>query len=281
MNTSDTYEVYAIQYAYRAERKRYETFITNAWTDALHDSPQPISYYVWAIVNRERTIVVDTGFDAREAQRRRDATGGVWRPEMRCTPGEGLRMIGVDAAKVQDVIITHLHYDHAGCLEQFPAARFHLQEVEMQYATGPHMAHEYFAGAYTVEHVVEMVRHVYRGRVAFHAGEDQLAPGITVHRIGGHTPGIQSVVVQTARGPLVLASDASHFYDNVERHAPYPIVHDVGHMLDGFTKLQRLAGRDGLIIPGHDPLVMQRYPAASDASAGVIVRLDAGPITRG
>jgi hypothetical protein len=83
-----------------------------------------------------------------------------------------------------------------------------------------------------VDHVVEMVRHVYRGRVAFHAGEDELAPGITVHRIGGHTPGIQSVVVQTARGPVVLASDASHFYDNVERHAPYPIVHDVGHMLD-------------------------------------------------
>ena len=71
MPKEDVYEVYAIQYAYRADRKRYETFITNAWTDPLHDADQPISYYVWAIVNAERTIVVDTGFDADEAARRR------------------------------------------------------------------------------------------------------------------------------------------------------------------------------------------------------------------
>ena len=98
MTNEDVYEVYAIQYAYRADRKRYETFITNAWTDPLHDADQPISYYVWAIVNAERTIVVDTGFDADEAARRRRGSGEVWRPEMKCTPAEGLRMIGVDAA---------------------------------------------------------------------------------------------------------------------------------------------------------------------------------------
>ena len=80
MAGDDTYEVYAIQYAYRADRKRYETFITNAWTDPLHDTEQPISYYVWAIVNRERTIVVDTGFGADEAARRRRESGDLWQP---------------------------------------------------------------------------------------------------------------------------------------------------------------------------------------------------------
>lgn len=278
MGTPDRYRVYAIQYAYREERKRYETFITNAWTDALHDTPQPISYYVWAIVNRERAVVVDTGFDAAEAARRREATGGQWRPQMRCTPAEGLARIGVDAAKVRDVVITHLHYDHAGCLGQFPAARFHLQELEMQFATGPCMAHAYFNGAYTVEHVVEMVRNVYQGRVAFHAAEAEIAPGISVHRIGGHTLGLQCVRVCTEAGPVVLASDASHYFDNVERDAPYPIVHDVARMLDGFARLRELAGGDGRIVPGHDPAVMERYPAPDDASRGVVARLDVQPV---
>jgi glyoxylase-like metal-dependent hydrolase (beta-lactamase superfamily II) len=277
MAGDDTYEVYAIQYAYRADRKRYETFITNAWTDPLHDTEQPISYYVWAIVNRERTIVVDTGFGADEAARRRRESGDLWQPDMRCTPTEGLRMIGVDAGTVEDVIITHLHFDHAGSLDEFPRARFHLQEFEMQFATGPCMANGYFNGAYSVDHVIEMVRNVYRGRVAFHSGSAELAPGISLHHIGGHTMGIQAVRVKTKRGQVVLASDASHFYDNVEQDAPYPIVADVGAMINGFAKLRALAESPAHIIPGHDPLVMQRFPCASAASAGTAVRLDEDP----
>ena len=128
MTQADTYEVYAVQYAHRAERKRYETVITNAWTDPLHDADQPISYYVWAILNAERTIIVDTGFDAKEAARRRSESGELWRPEFKCTPAEGLQMVGIDSATVADVIITHLHFDHAGSLDHFPKARFHLQE---------------------------------------------------------------------------------------------------------------------------------------------------------
>ncbi len=277
MTKEDVYEVYAIQYAYRADRKRYETFITNAWTDPLHDADQPISYYVWAIVNAERTIVVDTGFDADEAARRRRGSGEVWRPELKCTPAEGLRMIGVDAARVADVIITHLHFDHAGTLDHFPEARFHLQEQEMQFATGPWMARDYFNGAYTVDHVVEMLRNVYRGRVAFQAGDAEIAPGVSVHYIGGHTMGIQSVRVRTRRGWVVLASDASHMYDNFESMAPYPIVFNVGTMLSGFERLKTLGDGPGHIIPGHDPLVMARYPAATPATEGIVALLDADP----
>jgi glyoxylase-like metal-dependent hydrolase (beta-lactamase superfamily II) len=277
MTQADVYEVYAIQYAYRPDRKRYETFITNAWTDPLHDADQPISYYVWAIVNAERTIVIDTGFDADEAARRRRESGEVWRPELKCTPTEGLRMIGIEAARVADVIVTHLHFDHAGTLDDFPEARFHLQEREMRFATGPCMAQDYFSGAYTVDHVVEMVRKVYRGRVAFQAGDAKIAPGVSVHLIGGHTMGIQSVRVRTRRGWVVLASDASHMYDNFETMSPYPIVHDAETMLDGFKRLKTLADGPEHVIPGHDPLVMARYPAATPATEGIVARLDADP----
>jgi glyoxylase-like metal-dependent hydrolase (beta-lactamase superfamily II) len=277
MAGTDVYEVYAIEYAHRTDRRRSETFITNAWTDPVHDTDQAISYYVWAIVNAERTIVVDTGFDTEEAARRRRESGDVWQPDMRCSPAEGLQLIGVDAATVAEVIITHLHFDHAGTLGQFPKARFHLQEQEMQFATGPNMAHEYCSGAYTVDHVVEMVRHVYGRRVKFHAGDADVAPGVSVHHIGGHTMGVQAVRVRTRRGWVVLASDASHFYDNFEGMDPFPIVHDVEAMLRGFERLYALADGPGHIVPGHDPKVMAKYPAATPDSAGIVVRLDVDP----
>ena len=106
-----------------------------------------------------------------------------------------------------------------------------------------------------------------------------IAPGVTVHCIGGHTLGIQCVRVRTARGWVVLASDASHMYDNFQEMAPYPIVSDVRTMLHGFERLKTLAESSSHIIPGHDPLVMARYPTANLFAEGVVVRLDVDPIS--
>ncbi len=277
MSDPETYEIFAVRYCHREDRPRHETFIASAWTDPVHDSRMPIDYYVWAIINENRAIVVDTGFDRDEAAARHRRSGDAWRPEFVCLPAEGLAMAGIDSRTVEDVVITHMHFDHAGTLDEFPRARFHLQELEMAYATGPHMAHGYFAGAYTVEHVVALVRHAFAGRVAFHDGDAEIAPGITVHRIGGHTMGMQCVRVLTKRGEVVLASDASHFYDNFQNMAPYPIVHDVGDMLEGFRRLERLAASPRHVIPGHDPLVMARYPAPSSGLEDIVARLDVDP----
>ena len=142
--------------------------------------------------------------------------------------------------------MTHLHYDHAGTLYDFPEARFHLQELEMQYATGPHMAQRFFSGAYTVNHVVEVVRNVFEGRVVFHDGDDEIAPGVSVHYIGGHTMGIQCVRVKTRKGWVVLASDVSHFYENYQARSPFPIVYNVADMLKGFERLETLAEKGGI-----------------------------------
>lgn len=265
MSDAETYELFAIRYGRHAERRRADNFIV---TDR-HDLPMPIDYYVWAIVNENRTIVVDTGFDRREAARRGR--------EIVRLPREGLAMAGIESREVADVIVTHLHYDHAGTLEDFPAARFHLQDLEMTYATGRHMAHKAFGYAYTADHVIQMVRKVFEGRVAFHDGESAVAPGVSVHRIGGHTMGMQCVRVLTARGPVVLASDASHLYENMEATSPFPIAYSVGDMVQGYETMRRLAASPAHIIPGHDPLVMERYPALSAAAADTIVRLDVAP----
>ena len=258
---SSQYEVYALKYAHHA-RRASENFIGGD----PHDGPMPLDYFVWLIRGHGREIVVDTGFSAAMAAKR-------GRDHLRC-PTEGLKLLGTDSNSVREVIITHLHYDHVGNFDLFPRATLHLQDLEMRYATGRYMGHECFRGAYEVEDVVGMVRRVYENRVQFHDGDAEIAPGVSVHLIGGHTMGLQAVRVATRRGAVVLASDASHFYANMEQTRPFPIVWSVADMVDGYRKLRSLADSAEHIIPGHDPLVLERYPAPSSSLQGIAVRLD-------
>ena len=260
-----TYEVYALRFGRHENRPRYHNVIG---ADP-HEGLMPLDFFVWAIVGEEHTLVVDTGFRRADAEAR-DRT-------FLCLPKDALARIGVDATVVEDVIITHLHYDHAGTVTDFPAARFHLQDLELQFATGRYMLNKSTRIAYTLDHVIDMVRKVYEERVVFHSGDAQIAPGVSVHRIGGHTLGLQCVRVNTGRGQVVLASDASHFYENMERNVPFPIVHDVEAMKAGFTRLRELADSPDHIVPGHDPLVMQRYPAPSADLQGKAVSLHLPP----
>ncbi len=244
------WEVFALRYATKQDRTARDNFITPP--DA-HDGPMPIDYFVWLLRDGARTIVVDTGFSAQTGTARGRA---LLRPV-----GDMLADMGVDAAEVTDVIVTHLHYDHAGNLPLFPRAQLHLQEREMAFATGRNMCFGCMRYAFEVEDVVAMVRALYAGRVTFHAGEGEVAPGVSVHGVGGHTDGLQMVRVQTARGPVVLASDAAHFYANLVLELPFPIVYDLGAMAQGWRTARRLAGDEARVIPGHDPAVLRRYPA--------------------
>ncbi len=259
------YAVYAIKYA-ELDRRTCENFIDG---DPHDTSPMPLNYYVWAIVGDGRTIVVDTGFGSAVGSKRGRT---ITRPVE-----EGLAAVGVEPSKVTDVVITHLHYDHAGNDELFPAATYHLQDDEMRYATGRCMCHHEISKAFEADDIARMVHRVFDGRVRFHDGDDTLEPGITLHRIGGHTMGLQAVRVMTERGALVLASDASHFYAHMETGRAFPIVYNVGELLDGYKRLRSLASSDRHVIPGHDPLVIERFPEASSATDGWIARVDLSP----
>jgi len=258
------YEVYAVKYGHH-ERRSSQNFLGGD----EHDVPMRLDFFVWAIKGPDRAYVVDTGFSKATAERRQ-------RLHLRC-PTDGLKLVGVDAGKVGDVILTHMHYDHVGNNDLFPQARFHVQDKEIDFCTGRCMCHNVFRHPFEVEDVVGMVRKAHAGRVQFHDGEEELAPGLSVHHIGGHTKGIQAVRVWTKRGWLVLASDTTHFYANMEQERPFPIVYDVAQMLAGYAKLHRLASSAAHIIPGHDPLVLARYPAPSRELEGIAARLDAEP----
>ncbi len=265
--STEEYEIYAVCYGHFAGRPRSASFIDIDPHDA---APQPIDYYVWIVKNAHRTVMIDAGFDHEEASRRGR--------QLDRLPREGLAMIGVDAESLSDVILSHLHHDHAGTLDDYPAARFHLQEIEMAYATGKCMCFPILRTPYTADLVINAVRKLYDGKLVFHDGESEFAPGITLHHIGGHAKGIMCVRVMTRRGWMVLASDSTHFYENVENNRPFIIVHNVEETLRGYETLRRLAEEDiSKIVPGHDPLVMQRFPAPDPRLEGVVARLDVEP----
>ncbi|MBI1777837.1 MAG: N-acyl homoserine lactonase family protein [Proteobacteria bacterium] len=267
MAEADPYALYAIRYAHMAERRAAENFIGGD----PHDGPMPMDYFIWAAVNASHRFVIDTGFNAETARRRQ-------RQFLRC-PAASLAHIGLDAGAIEDVVVTHMHYDHIGNFDLFPRARFHLQDREMAFATGRHMGHQTIRYAFDVETVVGLVRELYRDRVRFHDGTALLAPGFSLHWVGGHTAGLQVVRVWTRRGWVVLASDASHYYANMEATRPFPIVFHMGDMLEGYRTLRHLADSPRHIIPGHDPLVLARYPAPSPALDGIVARLDVEPGT--
>src|SRR5678815_5291046 len=99
----------------------------------------------------------------------------------------------------------------------------------------------------------------------------------TVHRIGGHSKGLQCVRVKTRRGHVVLASDASHLYAHIDQGRVFPITFCVGDVLEGYSTIKRLAESVDHIVPGHDPQVVERYPAAAPGLDGWVVRLDVEP----
>ncbi len=242
------YEVFALRYARADDRTQGDVLI---YPDD-HAAPMPLDFYIWAIRGGGRTIVLDTGFDEASGRRRNR--------QVRRSPIAALKNIGIDAAEVKDVVLSHMHWDHAGHWAEFPKATFHLQDAEMAYCTGRCMCHEPLRRTFDVEQVTTAVRHVFAERVRFHDGTAEIAPGITLHLVGGHSGGMQIMRVPTARGWVVLASDATHFWYNIRRRSPFVIVHNLEKMAEGWVLCEELADGPDHIIPGHDPEVLRRFP---------------------
>jgi glyoxylase-like metal-dependent hydrolase (beta-lactamase superfamily II) len=257
------YEILAVRYGSSSARPGSQNFIM---PDG-HDGPMPMDFYIWAIRGDGRTIIVDTGFSAGASARRNR--------QFVHAPADALAQAGVDPSTVRDVVITHLHWDHSGNIDLFPQATFHVQDAEMAQATGRCICHKYFRRQSEVDDVVALIRNLYAGRVKFHDGAGTIAPGVTVHLVGGHTGGLQIVRVHTARGWVVLASDAVHYWMNIDERNPFPPT-DARAALEAFNTVEEFADSRDHIIPGHDPLVLTRFPPLRGNID--IVRVDLAPI---
>lgn len=260
----ETYEIFALRYGENAERVRSGSFVF----EGDHHTPHPMDYFVWLVRNKNRTILVDTGFSKQTARERGQT--------LAYEPIEMIKRLGIAPEDISDLVISHLHFDHAGTLHDFEHSQFHLQESEMVFATGPCICHEEGRIVYMAEYVCDAVKQLYRGKLTYHDGDSALAPGLRLRHLPGHTDGIQALEVDTERGPVILASDASHFYENFQKERIFPLVSNAGQMLASHRRLKLLGPSDAHIIPGHDPLVRHAFPNHFEGDDS-IVRLDLEP----
>jgi glyoxylase-like metal-dependent hydrolase (beta-lactamase superfamily II) len=258
------YEVVAVRYGTLSARKSQLFYRYEAYGEA--DAVVEMAYYFWVLRAGGETILVDTGFHpAVGARRGRTCL---------CPPLDALRRIGVEPASVSAVIVTHLHYDHIGNLDAFPQAAFVVPRRELEFWTGPSAKRLQFAAHVEAPEVALLEQARRDGRVRLTEGTEEIFEGVTARAVGGHSPGQQVTVVAALGGDVVLASDAAHFYEEFELDRPFAVIADLEQTYAAYDLLRELIGSPGaVLIPGHDPQVLARFPALGRRADGIAVRV--------
>ncbi len=280
------YEVTAVRYGTRSTTKSDVFLHFDSYGEP--DEPMAMDYFFWVARSAARTILVDCGFNARSGARRGRT--------MLCAPVLALHRLGIAPEDISLLIVTHAHYDHIGNLDEFPAAELIMSAREYEFWTGPLAGRPLFATSSEPSDIDALRRARDAGRLrllpapaadAVPAPQD-VADGVRVLEVGGHTPGELVVLVSDGDGEVVLASDALHYYDELRLDRPFRHVTDLPAMYAGFELLRGLTDNGTrTLVAGHDPEVMRRFPAvdsapagaASDEMAGFAVRL--GPTSTG
>ncbi|MCC2030049.1 N-acyl homoserine lactonase family protein [Microbacterium sp. YMB-B2] len=251
-NDDDRYEVVIVRYGTR-QTSRSDVFL-NYGVYGLDDAPIDMDYFVWIVRNSRRTILVDTGYSVE---------GGTSRGRtLLMEPTTAWRMLDIDLDAEIVVVLTHAHYDHAGNLSALPAAEVVVAQSEIDFWLGRLSQRAQFRHSADEADLAALALARAEGRVTAFRGRISIAPGIEVIEVGGHTPGQAVVLVQTAAGPVLLASDAVHYYEELDDDMPFTYVADLPRMYEAFDQITRMseAGDVTHLVAGHDPSTLQRFP---------------------
>ncbi|MEI3848825.1 MULTISPECIES: N-acyl homoserine lactonase family protein [unclassified Microbacterium] len=223
------------------------------------DGPHRLDYYLWVLRRGDEAVIVDTGYTREEGLRRGR--------EVLIDPVDALRALGVDPLAGHPVVITHAHYDHIGNLAAFPNSPVHIARAEHEFWTGA-MAEKTLFAHFGDPGAADALAGARReGRLHEFEGDHEIVPGVVVSVVGGHTPGQSIVTVPTTDGVVVLASDAVHFHEEVERDMLFQSMADLPRSFDA---LERLRGSGAThIVSGHDAGELARHAPLGGALAGL------------
>src|SRR5579872_5975570 len=243
------YQIYAIRYATLPDFSVAELV---AGADPARKLD--IAMMVWLVRGNGRNILVDSGFY-------HDRFFKDWNVKEFVKPSEALKPLGVKPEDITDVVITHMHWDHADGMDLFPNAHIWIQKDELQYYAGEAWQRQNTHGGIDPDDVVTFVKLNTSGRVGLVNGDAQkILPGVTCYTGGRHTYASQYVGVNTKAGTVILASDNMYMNENLERHVPIAATLDGVSNLHAQERMRTLAANPALIIPGHDSAVLTKFP---------------------
>ena len=258
-----SYEITAVRYGTVRSHKSELFYRYQAYGEP--DSSQDMDFYFYVLRQGGEVTLIDTGFRPEAAVPRGR--------ECLTAPAEALKRLGVEASEVSRLVITHMHWDHIGNVELFGGAELFVPAAELEFWSAP-LARNVQMWAHVDPDGVALLESAWReGRVVETGAEHEIAPGLRVVTVGGHSPGQQVLVVDTAGGQAVLASDAVHLYEELELERPFSVMIDLPQMIEAYALLKRLRSEGADIVPGHDPLVTERYPSLGGDAEGLGYRI--------
>lgn len=265
MSRQDQYEVTIVRYGTRST-VRSDVYL-NYQIYRQPDEPIEMDYFFWVAANQHRTFIIDTGFS--------EVGGQVRDRTFLLNPESAYRALGVEPESAPTVVLTHAHYDHAGNLPLFPSSTIVTAQRELDFWLSGHATRAQFHHSVQDEDLDVLARARQQGRVQTYAGRAELAPGLELIEIGGHTPGQSVVKVQTSDGPVLLASDAMHYYEEFERDMPFSYVADLVGMYEGFDRIRAMVddGEVSHLVSGHDPDTLSRFQPVTGELAGFAARI--------
>jgi glyoxylase-like metal-dependent hydrolase (beta-lactamase superfamily II) len=246
-NSDDHWQVIIIRHGTR-ETVRSEAYLNYSYYGEP-DGPFRVDYYFWILRRGEQVVIVDTGYSAREAARRdRDVL---------VDPLDALTALGIDPEAGHPVIITHAHYDHIGNVAAFSKSNIAISRNEWDFWTDAIAEKTQFSHFGDSEALTQL--HMAKDQERLTLFEDGFspAPGIELSVLGGHTPGQAMVTVSTTEGQVILASDAVHFHEELERDM---LFQSMANLPDSYRALELLRHHpQDLIVSGHDAGELEKH----------------------
>ncbi len=244
------YEIYAIKYAGPFTRRLARVLYGKGWDENIE-----INYYIWAIQGKEEFVIVDAGCGPTGARE--------WNLKAYANPVEVLARIGVNGLNVKKVIMTHMHFDHVGGMEMFPAAfpmaTFYVQKKEYDFWIKNPLSKrpQFNRDEIGLKAMADLEG---TDRLALICGDQKIMPGVELLLAPGHTPGLQAVAVNTAKGTAIVASDLAHIHRALEEDITGTIYMDLLACLASYDKIRAKAASLDLVFVGHDAKMYTDFP---------------------